>query len=1354
MIRFLRKHSIERLRLLVNQEQKRQALLSSTKGQVGLVLILLAALGLIFYAMSLNLSKISNAKIQTMVAAQKAAMFMASFMASYAQRLSEEQLEGGLRKCSSTSLFKRIVLAVVLVIIVIIATITEQPWMWAAVVAAVASTAAAIIDAVYIQPSLTDMWNEMMVRTLTPQGQLIEYGMQTALRTVIDDNVEFPDVGDFDADGVFGWDFQTVGGVDQLTTVNDYTNRFAYYYTLRLGQVTPPDTAAVAELGKQLNDFIYFFDSQVEPVDASDDVWGLTDITADNAAHVCNTANRPAECDPCCVPARAACCDINVCPSGTVCPGPDCCNSCLLTDPSCVYEGISASCASGTNANCGNTSYVGDTATGNIFPLVYDPFYEDTTNTIFSLREQIGRDDESPVYAVNSANPNWHIEAGIPATTSHQILRAGVLDPAAPVPDTWFYDATAAAVENPRDWYKIQDVGGFYTMDPQQGVFPFLYAIQDIESNLSLARSASYARLRCYWIDDNVCSMESYSDPLKKGAQLFPLALGALNPFSGGNEVIDLGTGGMPDIVDRPNLFLRNDLCLIEGEYGWKRGTDLYCSAKDLSSPDENYPYYTECGKHGNCVVDGMDTDCLCGEGNSWDPKYFNEDSMDDLYYGLPEFISWSNDLVSRIASSEMISFMSVSSNEWYREGELWVEALDEWRSQMSYFYNEIDGWIYPGAAASYAGSPVCVGDMEGVGEIKTWCMPSPVGVANEFGLNECMGISPEEQLTFNVNQADADNPGSGYRGDLEDVVACLNWNVNDVNTFYDELGVFQTATGNQQKFQQCANHCGPWACRNLPRSPVPFTGGYAWLENAILTGIDVYWSDKEMYINCLNSHSYSQCNSACDPLSVLPLVNPVTGVPYTINPATYNIADVANIILIEQAKIRWEDDCASVGTFNETLDCNGSTIDILTCNPAEAANFDFCISQWDGGSCEAIVTQGLSPVDPDPDRVFYNSLVALTDGAAANDEADDTTGFCNEPAFLQWVQESANASENIILKLNQRLVYLNYVLQEGLRARLVFGEAVDRFSEFLDNNTPYVTGPAANEDTLGAGYLFPDLERDVEWIREGEVMDDGTNVYVHYDVDSPAELMRALAEETATLDVTGTNSNSLPSVAIYVWRGPDLPPGKTRMIGGFPSNIGYVHAVKVEVRAPGRCNGACITDVWPWIETETSKWGTKRCYYLRDYEGRAKARAIRYDEPVDTSNSAFSFANGVSIWGMSTAHPDVGPGNTATIFADATPAPGDESVCFQQIDPLIRLIGTRVAGVPGQTDTLHHAFMLNRIPDIMSGDDYSRCWTDVHQDLLSHGVHTDSCAMYVWEGLDMGVKFVPCDQDFLTGIN
>lgn len=1397
MLKRLRQLTIGSLQRCVISSGRRNPVkkrILSSEGQVAMVMILMAALGLVFYAVALNYNRVWETKNTTMIAAEQSASAMASFMASYAQQISEEQIKGGTKYCDKTSVFKAIARTFALIVLAVICTIFGQPEVAVLVWAAAAMAAGgAAIDALVIQPSITDMWNKAM-KNLSTEGHVIELGIQWGLRMSVDDIVSFPDILDYDLDGVFGWKDPK----KPWLLAKDGISRFSFYYTERLRQIRTPNPSEMGEFLRQLRDFVFFreyeLDASGNPVAVSD-LWGLHD-PVDDTAHPCldsDQTNNPPECDQGCIPTRPDACAIEECSwqlddltgepaldiDGQLIPekcienwttantgaSPACCYSSsrppvqldgnndfvsvdgnyvfVSRDPRCDYYDVPA-------GNC-SRGYLSSLD----YKDVFDLFYEDTTNDVYSLRENIGRDDESPFYSVNPYAPDWHADAG-----HVQLLR----DPA-PADITITHDA-----------YRVEDTSGFWNGDSQvvdgenPGIYPFLYAIQDIGVSLSKVNNEGYSDYHCYWKNNACADMYPYDnilvgniDPdtyhhIDKIPTLLPMT-GLINwtdyPYNlaGDETVVNLNEGGTPDIVPDPAaLFLADGQCahilltikntsILNGEFevarGWKRGIDRFCST--------TYPYNTGCTKHSVCVdtatgedgdVTEEERDCFCGEDASVSKELFPEDFLDDLYYGIPEFLDWA---VTFLSSAEgQAGHMHKTIAEWYDdEIAKWIEPpcilpegetcvpfcgdpacklcggtkdkkdkatcdpsqpevimhaccpgsvsksgtpgiLYQWRDDLKWLHDQLYSWMY----TSYQGAGDCTGTNA------VWCVPRATAatVFNEYGINECPGVThnipatattaeiKREVSTFDVN-------GNGVRGDLEDVVACLDWNVKKLPNFKSCLDSCGRCTDNDPD-TLCDSAD---TCETLPRSLVEQAGIYV--------NMTPYKDDyQSLFQDCYKaiSDNVSTCNDAC---SLVP-TKVYTDIP-----------------------------------FYESWFCDYKFGPVnVWANTARADDF-------------------FKKVDEYKDIAF--------------------TGSCKNSTFTEWLDKSAQAAENLKIKLNQRYQYLEYLSREGQRILGILGEAIDRFDEFLNNNTPYAydVGPQSDAgrtvlgtDAGAADYINPVRTRVVRW-NQGAVWDDhGNKVSDHgnfYDsngVDSPAELLIALRSKDNPV-----NKGDTSSVAVYVWQDGDIE------IDGTPQP-GPVHAVKVEVRAPKRCNSACDEDGtgpqqrWPWLETKTKRWGTERCYYLRDYVGRVKARVIRYDEPItNKAQRMFRFANNVPIWGMRTEHPDsVGPSGPGTIFNDG-------SSCSFLIDPIIRGIGEHVAkSIKGAPKRLHHAFMMNDIP-VFSGEDcsspeegerYACCWTDVHKNMLRFGTHSESCAQYRWESADMGVRFVPCDEEFIAGQN
>ena len=80
----------------------------NNKGQVGIIMLLVLAFALIFYAASMNIGRVSQTKTYTQTAAMAGASQLASQMSSYGQKLFQEQLGGHKRICALTGIFMAI----------------------------------------------------------------------------------------------------------------------------------------------------------------------------------------------------------------------------------------------------------------------------------------------------------------------------------------------------------------------------------------------------------------------------------------------------------------------------------------------------------------------------------------------------------------------------------------------------------------------------------------------------------------------------------------------------------------------------------------------------------------------------------------------------------------------------------------------------------------------------------------------------------------------------------------------------------------------------------------------------------------------------------------------------------------------------------------------------------------------------------------------------------------------------------------------------------------------------------------------------------------------------------------------
>lgn len=1284
------------------------------KGQVAVILIFVIALGLIFFAATVNLSKVSFSKVLTNKAAYSAVSRLASTFASYGQALTQTYLGGNLEVCED---------AVDFFDVFIWAGVagpfaediiegggngsTEFDWLigWLGTYQRLAEVPRAAVD----------MWNRAM-GAMSTSGRFVESGLQIALLNVVTDGVVIPDLWDMDIDTIFGM----TGDVP-----NDEFSRFAYYYSQRMKQIPVPDTAAL-----QL-----FLDALTELWSRGDDNWALMDplVCATNLEHPCCRSDRydvstgqarldfPAECDPCCQPPgdRPACCDYAV--------GYD-------------EDG------NGTPDNCGDPGsctvrslyYADNESSPNNYRYVYKHFfYENSLNPFFSFRELLGRDDEHHRYHVRSSEPNTHFM--IPSGRQYFADNEFVLQDA-----TRYYRQGVNTAGAPFFTYppQVQDIG--------RGIFPFFYKTQNPGWGVEL-NTLTYTDDQCHWCDplgDGIaqgapasCSGSPTAPYLPPEIPRLNLGVAALGTYSGGWCVDRVNTGTYPVVLDRvaavpASLFAApGDCAEIAG--GWKSGADRFCSPIITTgpTPGPRFPYERGCEKHGYgtaCTdAGGNSVDCLCGEAGAGAaaPNLFTgymgwpDDNLDDIIYGLPTFLNISSSLLGQGQGA-----LTQTMPDWYPAIADWIEpscaatppadpcnnntstsapacpeqpgcentytnlaregVLRTWRRDLESFHGPIYGWVFPPAGSEYEGTS-CTNSGGPVQDV--WCVPPPTVTPNNYGINECAYVQPSEAATFDVNV-------NGTRGDLEDVVACLNWNANDVRTY---VGGAPPATGNAEKFQRCgdAATCSSETCSQLPRCLVP--AFYApWPP--FVDPSDLIFP---LFVACRDSATVDLCSANCSQPAPLP-----SGPPYNLPP--WDAPNLAQIAVFDATVADFFANTCTIDPFATITICDADNAGgpDLNCasTPAEVAA---CRCSW-YNSCAGFP----SPAGCGGDATYYN---AVATAASALGGACAQTG---PGQFIDVVRQCEAESRIQVAKMRKRYYFLNNRLQEAMsmvnpaldasgNPMGILSGAIARLTAFLDNGTPWGTPGSPNPP---------------------------------YTQDSPAE---NLIDDRIRRDTSSGGSGDLPSVVVYVWQDDLLK--KPRADGSY---TGYWHAAKVEARIPRRCNDSCGVGgggdpPWPTIRSYLKgKWYNREiCYSLENLYGMVKVRVIRYDEDQDPQN--IFFPGGEKIWEARNYHPAAGKGLFFNLDLN----------CLAYVDPDIYALG----------DPYRNAFMLNEVPADDNNDDlpddtpYYRCWYDVHTKMLRFGVTAEACAQYTWGGgsggvggQGMRVKFVPCDPGFLSGAN
>lgn len=789
----------------------------SQSGQVAIVLLLIVALALIFYAASLNFGRVNQTKTLTMVAANTSASQMASSIASYGQQQWQTTIggktKGGDPKyCKSSSIIVSIILLLVLIIIIILcwggcaialpAVIGGSVSLLAvAVTAAVITAVTLVLQAAVIQPAMLRSWNKVQQAALSTKDQFLESGISGALQNTVTDSKQVPDLYDGDQDSLY------VTNLSENNPYKDTISRYAVYYNERMKAI------------KRANlDVIKFFLKETKELAFSgDDNWGLYD----DGGGACTSAI----CNPCCVKATIegekdddGKEDVEVRPEG---------------------------CLEDAEAICAATSPYGAE-----YPFVYDPFLENTRNNededgFVSFREFLGKDDEIVKFRTDST-----------------------VIPFNPLESLQALDGTS---------FRMEDASGFYinppyssddnfTLDQRRGLFASLYKALDWTYTLSDVDTNK--ETDCHWCDARGGTPECSSypqHPLELDQLQLPIDPATLDSNYCVDESVDAVVS--PTTIETTedcagNPFVgeeESDEAALKGF--WKKGNDNLCSTE--------WPYDAGCLKHaGGCKiiseedengnpVDPVDTDCMCEDSSA--PELWNDDALDEMVKGIPKAVYLISALQSISAGHLVQAF-----DRWYPEVAKFIEPLvdagpedvtkvdardftdvdgkkakcfecqgydkviieDRWKGRLQepkkpWLYegvfhtwlrnirgvkNRIEKWLGYSFVADESGEVTTIpkDDFEGYVSDDAWCFPTDTSTMSE-----------EEAATIDANE-------NGVEKDVGDVIACLDWNVNDTISFTDPItGEVVGATGNAGKFALCATRCDEASCSDLPRSPV-----------------------------------------------------------------------------------------------------------------------------------------------------------------------------------------------------------------------------------------------------------------------------------------------------------------------------------------------------------------------------------------------------------------------------------------------------------------------------------------------------------------------------------------------------
>ena len=223
------------------------------RGQTSLILILLAAAGLIFYAITLNWGRVAQNKVLLSIAADQTASLLASDAASYGE-MEKSQYLGNTNR---TSGFDGLLIDILMIVVAVVATIfsfgsTGPAWLVLlgeilSVVSVVVSVVNLALQLAVVQPGITALWNKLQKNQPVLQ-QFYEQGVGTALQGIVGDQVNVTDYFDLNTNTKFG--------LLSSDVANDTVGRFAFFYTDRLKMLNQKPMPNVQFFYDQLGEFI------------------------------------------------------------------------------------------------------------------------------------------------------------------------------------------------------------------------------------------------------------------------------------------------------------------------------------------------------------------------------------------------------------------------------------------------------------------------------------------------------------------------------------------------------------------------------------------------------------------------------------------------------------------------------------------------------------------------------------------------------------------------------------------------------------------------------------------------------------------------------------------------------------------------------------------------------------------------------------------------------------------------------------------------------------------------------------------------------------------------------------------
>jgi len=378
-------------------------MISSKRGQASLILILLAAIALILFAITVNWGSIAQIKTLTMTSSTTAAAGTASNYSSYGERLIQTNLQGQWQKCASNSIFLALITLLIVVILFVVGfacggcswpMVLGAPSLFLAAAAVVLATANLVLQIVVVQPGLTRLWNRLQSSNLPLVDQFMEQGLQAAIQGVVTDQAQITDYFDLNTNGHFG----------ATVTPDDTISRFGFFYTERLKSIKRPDPTSIEPFLTALDAFIH---------GGGDESKALT--------KACTNMSDP-HCNGCCLPLTDAM-------GSAVRPATNSIGTVCGTDT--------------TPPGCANTAVWPHADT---YPLAYDPTYPDYINGT-SFLAKFGLDAEVKVFAQSDVQgapqitpPPSPVSSGIYSFLWDMDTIQASPDPTPAAPDTRYSD--------------------------------------------------------------------------------------------------------------------------------------------------------------------------------------------------------------------------------------------------------------------------------------------------------------------------------------------------------------------------------------------------------------------------------------------------------------------------------------------------------------------------------------------------------------------------------------------------------------------------------------------------------------------------------------------------------------------------------------------------------------------------------------------------------------------------------------------------------------------------------------------------------------------------------------------------